>query len=174
MTPSARTGTITINFSKPVLSPFHIGTIFRYAGRQMLVTFVASAYQASATVIELLPPSFAVTVDNLNGLQVGDVVEGITSGAKGQVAEIFAGVPIILVDKNWNGFEVGEVMVGPRSKMEVVSQTAAGAVASTQWDEALMSDYRGWPGCVTKDAQRIISAGSRRQARPSSGRQSAR
>lgn len=154
--PSARSGAISVTFSAAFLTVQHIGTIFRYAGRQFVITSLGSASVAGAVVIEELPPTYDVTVDNVYGLQIGDVVEGITSGAKGQVAAIVGTVVTILVDKNWNGFEVNEAVAGPRSRMKVQSQAAGVTVASTQWDEALMSDYRGWPGCVAKDAQRVI------------------
>lgn len=156
MQTSARSGTVVVNFSNNVLNPAHVGVIFRYAGRQMLMTTVVNGSSGIANVIEELPPVFDVTVDNVNGLQVGDVIEGITSGAKGQVAAISGLIISVLVEKNWSGFEATESVAGPRSKMKVVSQLAGGTVASTQWDEALMSDFRGWPGCVSKDVQRII------------------
>uniref|UniRef100_A0A9E7ZMN4 Uncharacterized protein n=1 Tax=Bosea sp. NBC_00436 TaxID=2969620 RepID=A0A9E7ZMN4_9HYPH len=156
MTPSGRSGLILVNFSGPVLSPGHVGTVFTYAGRQMVMTGVTSAFSGAATVIEELPPTFDVGVDNISGLQIGDVVEGVTSGARGQVVEMGSLTARILVDKNWSGFTVDELVAGPRSKMKVTSQAAGPTVPSTQWAEALMSDFRGWPGCVSKDVQRII------------------
>lgn len=156
MTPTARVGSITITFSAPVLNAAHVGVTFRYAGRQMVIAAVGSGTVADATVVEELPPAFTVNFDNVDGLQVGDVVEGVTSGARGQVAAIGGLAATILVDKNWSGFETGEIVAGPRSKMTVGSQSGASPVATTQWDEALMSDYRGWAGCIAKDAQRII------------------
>ncbi len=156
MTPSARAGTITVNWSGAVLNPAHAGVIFTYANRQMRITTVLSATSATCEVIEELPPSFDVSMGNVAGLQVGDVVEGVTSGARGQVASIAGTVVRILVEKNWSGFSGGELVAGPRSKMNVVSQSAASPVATTQWAEALISNIRGWPGCVSKDVQRII------------------
>ncbi|TCR64695.1 hypothetical protein [Bosea sp. BK604] len=156
MTPSARSGTMTINFSAPVLNASHVGSVFRYAGRQMVIDAVIGPSVGTATVIEELPPVYSIGVDNVNGLQVGDVVEGVTSGAKGQVSAIVGLDVVVLVDKNWSGFEVDEAVAGPRSRMKVATNTLVGTVASTQWDEALMSDFRGWPGCVSKDVQRII------------------
>jgi hypothetical protein len=154
--PSARTGVISVTFSAGVLTQQHVGTIFRYAGRQLVITNVASSNFAGASVIEELPPTYDVTFDNVLGLQIGDLIEGVNSGAKGQVASIGGTVARVLVDKNWSGFETNEAVAGPRSKMKVTSQVEVASVATTQWDEALMSDYRGWPGCVAKDAQRVI------------------
>lgn len=156
MLPSARSGPIQITFSQNVLAAGHVGVIFRYAGRQMVITSLNSASSANANVIEELPPVYSVVMDNIAGVQIGDVIEGVTSGAKGQVVSFGGTTVVVLVEKNWAGFEVNEAVAGPRSRMKVASQTAVGTVASTQWDEALMSAYRGWPGCVSKDVQRII------------------
>lgn len=156
MLPSARSGVITAIFSSAVLSAAHVGVMFTYAGRQLLVTGVSSSNVATCSVVEELPPTFDVTMDNVSGLQVGDVVEGVSSGARGQVMEIIGTTIRVLVEKNWSGFTVDELVAGPRSKMKVTSQAAGPTVASTQWAEALMSNFRGWPGCVSKDVQRII------------------
>ena len=156
MTPSGRTGPVDLFFSAPVMAPGHVGVIFRYAGRQVRIDTVVSPTHAGATVIEVLPPCFNVSFDNIEGLQVGDVIEGITSGARGQVVALGGLTAIVLVEQNWTGFTVAEKVAGPRSRMTVSAQTSAATVSSTQWDEALISDFRGWPGCVSKDVQRII------------------
>jgi hypothetical protein len=156
MTPSARSGAITVAVSAPIFNAGHVGVIFRYAGRQFIVTSIINSSQVNATVIEELPPTFVVGMDNVAGLQIGDVIEGVASGAKGQVIAISVLNVTVLVEKVWSGFNVGEAVAGPRSKMTVTGNTAGGTVATTQWDEALMSDYRGWPGSISKDAQRVI------------------
>lgn len=166
MNPSARTGDITVQFSKPVLSSGHVGVRFRYAGRQLRITAVNSATSATARVIEQLPPTYKITVDNVKGLAVGDVIEGIISGAKGLVTDISGMDVTVIVEKNWSGFDLtngtptntGEMIAGPRSKMKVTAQVEVNAAATTQWEEALMSDFRGWPGIVRSDAQRLIFA----------------
>lgn len=156
MLPSGRSGVITAVFSSAVLNAAHVGVMFTYAGRQLLVTGVSSSNVATCSVVEELPPTFDVVVDNVSGLQVGDVVEGVSSGARGQVMEIIGATIRVLVEKNWSGFTVDELVAGPRSKMKVTSQGAGPTVASTQWAEALVSSFRGWPGAVSKDVQRII------------------
>ncbi|WP_420104564.1 hypothetical protein [Bosea sp. (in: a-proteobacteria)] len=156
MQPSARAGSIAVVFSAPVLDLGHYGVVFTYAGRQIVITSVNSPTTATANVIEELPPTFDVAVDNVLGLSVGDVVEGVTSGARGQVVEIVGLVIRVLVEKNWSGFTADELVAGPRSKMKVTSQNPGATVPTTQWAEALISDFRGWPGCVSKDVQRII------------------
>jgi len=154
---SGRAGSIEVWFSGPVLDSDHVYTRFRYAGRQILLTAVHSPYHATAVVIEELPPSFIVKLDNVSGLEIGDLVEGISSGAQGRVT----GLPgdnhmELIVTTNWSGFQADEYIAGPRTKAKVSSQTMISPLATTQWDEALMSWFRGWPGIVMKDNQRLI------------------
>lgn len=161
MLPSARTGAITITMSAGVLDEAHEGLRFRYGERQIVIVNVTSATTATATVIEELPPSFRVTLsDNVDGLQIGDVIEGVDSGAKGQVIAVNAGAKTfdVVLSKAWGGFKASEIIAGPRSRMTFSSQAVLSPLASTIWDEQLMSSYRGWPGCVSKDQRRIIFA----------------
>lgn len=191
---SGRYGNVVVTFTGDVLSPGHVGVRFRYAGRQVHILEVWSARQALAWCAEVMPPSFVVRVDNLNGLQVADLVEGVTSGARGQVVWIDnnpvtvnvpsqvpgsegspkggvqkPGVPIpttpqtgfnicILCIENWGGWQKDEVMAGPLSKMKVQEIGNLEPLPTSIWDEALMSDFRGWPGVVGRDQQRIIFA----------------
>jgi hypothetical protein len=157
MQPSARTGSVTLTFSGAVMQPGHVGVIMRYAERQMVITAVANGFLATATVTEELPPTMFVNVDNVTGLQVGDVIEGITSGTKAQVTEIFSATQFVcLVSKNWSGFSGTEFIVGPRSRMTFVSFALSAPAATALWDEELISSLRGWPGNVSKDQRRII------------------
>jgi hypothetical protein len=155
--PSARTGLVNVLFSGPVLLPGHVGVRFRYADRQLEIVSVTSSTTGTANVIEELPPTYDVTVDQTNGLQVGDVIEGLTSGTKGQVASLVSATVFrVLVTKNWQGFSASEFIIGPRSRMTFTSQATAPMAATTLWDEELMSDLRGWPGAVSKDQRRIV------------------
>lgn len=155
--PSARTGTITITFSGAVLDPQHVGVRFRYGSRQLQIASVSSPTSGTATVVEQLPPTVSLTLDTYEGLQVGDVIEGIESGCRGQVISV--GPPLtVLITDNWSGFQTtddGESVVGPRSRGRAQSVSAASPAATTLWEEALCSDYRGWPESVNKSVQRI-------------------
>lgn len=168
LTPSARSGVINVTFSGPVLEPGHAGVIFRYVERQIRIDTVLSPTVASATVIEQLPPTIRLGVDNVAGVEVGDIVEALDSGCRGIVGRIFpsATPPTldILVVKNWSGFIGGEKLIGPRSSSTVQgaaatpNQTFEAPLPSVQWDEALISDIRGWPRCVALDQQRVCLA----------------
>jgi len=158
MKPSARTGNISITFSAPVLNSQHVGVVFRYAGRQLRITAVHSATSASATVIEELPPSFAVTVASSVGFSIGQIVETDTINAKGEVFNVSGNIVYIVSVDKLTTPQVGETLVGPTasSKISAVSSTSPGA--AVQWDEQFISDYRGWPRSVSKDRERLIMA----------------
>jgi len=159
-TPSARTGTITATFSGAVLNnPGHVGVRFRYGEQQIEITAVSSATIATATCITQLPPTYVVTFNTVEGLQAGDVIEGVTSNAKGNVLSVDVGLlqATILVTRNWAGFTGSEIVAGPRWKGTVTASVAAGSPGATVlWDEAFCSDYRGWPGSVSVDQQRVV------------------
>ncbi|TCZ55553.1 hypothetical protein [Roseicella aquatilis] len=61
LSPSATTGSITLTASAAVFQPGHAGVRVRIGGRRVLVTAVASATQASATVEEALADMAATT-----------------------------------------------------------------------------------------------------------------
>ena len=58
---SATTGTVTLTASAAVFQPGHAGVRFRLGGKRLLVTAVASATQATATVEETLAGTAATT-----------------------------------------------------------------------------------------------------------------
>ncbi|PWC56037.1 hypothetical protein [Azospirillum sp. TSO22-1] len=59
LTPSGTTGAVTVTASAPVFDPLHEGTRIRIKGKQLVVTGVASATSAQATVKEELPNTTA-------------------------------------------------------------------------------------------------------------------
>lgn len=62
ITPSATTGTITLNASVSVFLAGHAGTRFRIGGKEVLITIINSPTVATATVIETLSATTA-TID---------------------------------------------------------------------------------------------------------------
>lgn len=61
LTPSATTGTITLTASADVFVAGHVGVRFRVAGKQVTITVVTNATTATATVVETLAGTGAVT-----------------------------------------------------------------------------------------------------------------
>lgn len=166
--PSALTGSITLTASAAVFKAGHVGVLMRYAvaagvaqGRQMLITAVATdGLSATATVIETLPPTFRVTMASVSGYVLGEIVQGDTSGAYGQIVAINNGSTYldILMVKGFGGFTNSEILVGQQGGSTVSSSTTTGpSYAATElWDEQFMSDLRGWPGAVSTDLTRLI------------------
>lgn len=158
MRPSARAGAITLTFSAPVLQAGHAGVVFLYGGFQIRVDSVVSSTVATATVLQELPPTYRVTLASTSGFQVDDLVEGLQSGAIGTVVAVTTTSLDIVVTKIFTGFIGLEKIVGPRASLQVAGQAAVAPAASFQWEEALVSPVRGWPGAVCTDSQRLIFA----------------
>jgi hypothetical protein len=112
MLPSAITGTITVQFSSPIVVAGMVGTRVRFAGRQILLGTVIDASNMNATVIEPLPEAQALTVSGAVGsFNIGDVVEGATSGAQG----IVTSSPNIQVIQVIIVFAIGQAVTGGTS-----------------------------------------------------------
>lgn len=156
MTPSGRTGSITVSFSAPVLSPLHAGIVFRYAGRQLRINSVISSTLATATTLEELPPSFAITVSSATGFSIGQIVETDTSNAKGEVFGVSGAVVYVVAVDKLTVPQVGEKIVGPTASATINAVTTTSPGAAVQWDEQFISGYRGWPRSVSKDRERLI------------------
>lgn len=158
MQPSATTGSVTLTTLTDVFDPGHVGARFTWGGKQVLITAVTTARLATATVIEELPPSFRVTVDTVSGFIVGEVVEGQTSGAKGELIAVdtVAKTLDILCTTNFLGFTATELIIGQNGRAKVTSQALQSPFATIQWEESFISAVRGYPGSVSFDVQRLI------------------
>lgn len=175
LTPSGLTGAISIAFSDnylvndPVLGNM-VGNRLRYAGRQMTITGIASSILGSATVNEPLLGgqllSFAVAVNTK--FNVGDVLIGATSGAKGQVASFPSAATVNVVQLNENSFQPtyaddgttvnGEMVSGPTfsAPLTLAPTPLATPPPTTVWDEEVFNAFRGWPQSVSVDQGRLI------------------
>jgi hypothetical protein len=163
MKPSATTGDITVEFSSPTLLPGHVGVIFRYVNREMIITAVTDPTHANATVIDELCPTWIVPMKSTRGFSVGDLVEGLDSGVKGEVTVKTADELYVVLYESYDGFLFDEDVVGPHGRQktsdgggEHAGQYAEEPGAALRWEEAFMSDERGWPGAVNYDIKRVI------------------
>ncbi len=172
MDPSGTTGNITIVFNEDVLDvstpSLHIGAQFRYAGRRMIVTAVADARHATATVIDTLPPRELITAkQQLTGgyeVVVGDIVIGAQSGAEGIVTQILSATvfEVQIINNILSGFilfspGVGENFATPSTRNSVadISNVTFDPAAISVWDEQMISDARGWPQSCFTDQNRL-------------------
>lgn len=177
MLPSGRTGAVTLTMSDNVFVAQHVGTRMRFIGRQLLITAVADAKHATATVMESLPghQNFGLSVDPRPSFSLGDIVTGKTSGSKGLVTALSAGgmdVQLMTVnattisvnpslpfggDQRTVSFTNGETIVGPAGSIVL---TSAGpiddpTIGVALWDEEVMNGYQGYPGSVFTDQFRV-------------------
>ncbi|MDQ0132664.1 hypothetical protein J2T08_000565 [Neorhizobium galegae] len=157
MLPSGVSGNITVTFSAPVLGPAHVGAIFRYAGRQFRITGYTSPTVATATVIEQLPPTFAITVGSSAGFSVGQTVETDTTNVKGEIISVVGNVVTIVARDKLTAPTTGEKLISQSAASAISAVSVAGTPGATvQWDEQFASEYRGWPRSISKDRQRLI------------------
>lgn len=156
--PSALTGNISVTFSANVLDPLHVGSVFRYAGRQLRITSVVNGKRGNATVVEDLPPTWEIKVVSADGFSIGQTVETDTSNFRGEIVGISGTtITVVALDKLITPQD-NEKLVSPsaNAKITPAPTKASTPSAAVQWDEQFMSNYRGWPRSVSKDRQRLI------------------
>lgn len=167
MQPSALTGSITVQWSADVLKAGHVGTIFRYGGgsedlKEIHIDTVVDARNATATVIDRLPPTFAINVSgSSNGFRTQDEIEGSGSGAKALLVGISGNTLTAIMINGYLGFNdsgsTRDYIIGPSTRVQCAdsSQSAATPAASVVWDEQVISPVRGYPGDVFEHAGRL-------------------
>lgn len=157
--PSALSGSVTLTASAAWFAVGHVGTYLRYLGRALLVTGYTDSTHVTATVIETLPGSQALTVNSTSGFSVGEVVEGKTTSAKGIVTAISSGTEmVVVISSGLTPFEAEDIF-GPNAKATISAVASASPAATTQWDEQLFSDLRGYPSCVELHRNRLCFGG---------------
>jgi len=161
--PSARTGTITLTASDnaPVFRSSHIGMLFEWGGRQVVILSVQAPWRATASVLEELPPTYHVTLGSgeAGGFRVGEIVEGADSGTVGEVVLVTDSLDriTVLTTNNFRGFDDAEDIVSPSSRGTVVSSVENVPTGpSVQWREQFLSGDRGYPQAVAIAHQRLI------------------
>lgn len=158
MLPSAQSGSITLTTSGPIFYAGHVGAVFRFKKCQILITSVTSTTQAKGTVLQPLPPAQILTVANTSGFLVGQVITGNTSNGKGEVTAVTStAVTVQLAGDagNFVGFSANETIISPISRTTISAIASASLQASVEWDEIVMSGYRGWPAACAFDRLRV-------------------
>lgn len=142
-------GPVNVTFSTGVLqNPGHLGVRFRYMGAEVVINTITTALAGTGTLINQAPPTWRVTVTDTIGFEVGDRVEGDTSGAAGYVTQVVSGTVMdVIIETGFGGFQASEYIVGPNARTAFSAQAAAPAPAATViWDEAEGSQARGYAG----------------------------
>jgi hypothetical protein len=157
--PSALTGSVTLLASAALFVAAHVGQYIRYLNKAMLITAVIDTTHATATVIETLPGTQALTVTSSANFAVDEVVEGSTSGAKGIVTSIPDGVTInVVISLGLTQFTTEDV-VGPNGKTTISAVASATPAAVVDWDEQLFGPVYGYPSCCELHRNRMVFAG---------------
>jgi hypothetical protein len=164
MQPSDISGSVTVTFSAPVLLPAHVGAIFRYAvfnsvGRRLQITAVTSPTVGTATWLEvgIISQLLNLTTPVSSGFNVGDVVNGQSTGVTSVVTEVIPTGQIVvqILNSIESGYQVGEVVTGPNQQATTSAVTNQSPQPITVWDEQLCSNARGWPQSVFADQDRL-------------------
>lgn len=157
ITPSARTGTITVTASDDAFVAAHVGSYIRYGEQHILIATYISPTQVTGIVEKTLPPSWTIEVASTAEFAVGEALVGQDSGFIGVVAEITSATLMkVLTTDNFDGPDASEKLSGPRGTQDVVAKTLISPVASQIWDEQLVSDARGWPGAGAAASGRLV------------------
>lgn len=158
LTPSAFSGTVDLVTSADFFVPAHVGSRVRYTGVEIEITAVTDAQNADGTVIGSLYPTLVVTVGSTAGFLIGQVVSGEDSQIRGVVSAVGGGTTLTvqLID-GYTYFDATEALIGPTAKSTISAVTLAGAPAATvDWDEALISEARGYPGACALHRNRLL------------------
>lgn len=163
---------VYLNTSADVFQPGHVGFYFRYANRQVDVLEYINPRRVRGRIVQKLPKIADFILQKQVGLPTegviaGELVKGFESGAEGVVLAVISNSRIrVLITKE--GFITresgGERFIFPNWMATGVDTIGSGsgvptngpATATTFWDEALVSDARGWPQSVTSDQNRLI------------------
>lgn len=174
MQPSATTGSVTLTFSSSVLVAGMVGTYFQFCGRELKLTAVASGTSGTATVEESLPAGETLNVAATVPFNIGDVVIGSVTGAKGIVTAISAGTSITvqLLQATSSaassggqgggsgtltvGFTTSDTVVGPGGGSTISAVTVTTPQAVTVWLDEVMNAFRGYPSSCTYDQNRLV------------------
>ena len=155
ITPSARTGSITVTASNAFWTTAHEGMIIRYEGRQIQLDTYVSTTVMNATVIEELPPTYTITVASASGYQKGDAVEHETGSGQGYISNISGTDLTVVASSNWDGFPASDKLIGPNAKQNVSAVSAASPGASYNWDMQMLCKPYGYAGWAEKHKGRI-------------------
>lgn len=156
--PSATSGAINITFSSAVLQGGMVGTRLSYCGRQLTIATTPSQISGTATVNEQLPGSevlpFASSPAGI--FNIGDVVEGSISSAKGVVLAVGAFSITVQLIPPLTTFVSTDVVAGPGGSLAMNAGATPGTPGAVSlWNDEVMNNYRGYPSSVFVDQNRL-------------------
>lgn len=162
LAPSALTGLITLTATAAVFVAAHVGTYIRYLSKAILITAVTGPFPtttATGTVIETLPRTQRLTVTATSDFALDELVQGLTSGAKGQVTQIVDPTTLdVVVIQQLTPFAV-EQLIGPNGKTAISAVVDTTPASVKDWQEQLFSPIYGYPSCVEIHRNRLCLGG---------------
>lgn len=168
LAPSALTGSITLELDPDSPEHFtadHVGVIVRYHDQPVTITAVTDGDTVTATVTAArgLYPTRRFTIQSTDFLNVGDSVQGDTTNVEG-VVSAFGITTVDVVLDGYTDFQTSgtpETLTGPNGFSELTTAivTNGSVVGSTDWDEAMISSYAGYPGATALHKGRNMLAG---------------
>lgn len=157
--PSARGGTVTLTASAPVFVAAHAGLRLRYVGREIAITAVSSATVATGTVLQELPRTQRLVLQDMVGWLTGQEVAGDETGARGEITAVNAGsIDVLLLGKSAS-FSDQERVTGPQSGSDIDSISDLSPAATKDWEEPYLSPVYGYPGAVGLHRDRLWLGG---------------
>lgn len=165
LAPSAVTGSITLTASAAYFVAGHVGTRMRLQGREVQITAVTDATTATGTVIQELYPTISVQVESSTGFEVGEVVEGRDTQAKGEITGVVGNTLTILMQTFTAFFydgaatPKGEQIIGANAVSRVAAaQTTTTPAAVLNFDEQAESAVRGYAATSAVHRNRLWKA----------------
>ncbi|WP_343829200.1 hypothetical protein [Brevundimonas olei] len=157
LAPSGYSGSITVTTSADLFTAQHVGSRIRYTGIEIRITAVTNATTATGSVVGSLKPTLSVTVGSTAGFSIGQEVQGKDTQIRGVVAAVSGGVLTIQMLDGFTPFDTSEKLVGPTAETSITAIATAPVPASTtDWDEALISSARGYPGACALHRNRLL------------------
>ena len=157
LTPSGLSGAITLTASKSLWTDAYVGLRVRYGLREIIITERVSNTVARGTVVNELPPSWEITVENTTEYRVGDAVVAADTNFQGLIVAINGLILSVVTTEFYEGPDVDEELSGPSGSSKITAKTASSSpLASPIWDEPLMSSVRGWPRASGSAAGRMV------------------
>lgn len=157
--PSGISGLINIQASEPIWEDAHAGTVIRYVDREIILGSKISDTVIYGYVLEELPQTHVIVVEDSSSFEVGEAVEEDTLGGQGIITDIVGNQITVLPTSNFNEFENNE-LIGPNARVNITSVTDAADAAQTfLWDMQMLSPVYGYAGFGARHQGRVFLCG---------------
>lgn len=157
LSPSGYSGSVGLVTSAPFFTAQHIGVRIRYTGVEIEISAVTDPTHATGTVVGSLYPTVNVTVASAAGFLVGQEVQGQDTQIRGAVAAASGTTVTVQLLDGFTYFDPAEKLTGPSAQSQISAVTLNGTPAETvEWDEALVSPARGYPGACALHRNRLM------------------